>query len=468
MSSRFGARHPVGLYLLCAVELCERFAGTLLGSLLLLYLNERLGMASGAAMRVAGAFNAVVYASSVPGGIFADRFIGARRAILLGAALLAVGYAVLSTDQAPALYPAAFLLIVGHALFKPNISAAVGKLYERADHRRDHAYSIFYVICNVGAALGPLAGGSLRSVYGWPTAFGAAALAMFCAFAAGVIGYRILTPIDPRIGAEDRSRMEAPSPQAWPVAAMAGLLLAVLLFTATYEQSGQSLLFWVRDCAHRSLFGHTLPPSTLLAVPGVLVLALQPLLSRLLSALAGRGREPTHLARILTGLLCSVGAYVLMVAATVLHGQRPSTISIWWLVGCFLALTLGELLVYPVSLSLVTRMAPPSLTAAAAGIWMAAIAVGQWLAGEVAARWAIWSHATFFAAVATLALSAVAVLALTARRIHRALSDEEKGRHAAPATHQPLPPASPHLSRKCDSVRASIDAVSTHLSIAKV
>jgi dipeptide/tripeptide permease len=73
MSSRFGARHPVGLYALCAVELFERFAGTLLGSLLLLYLNERLGMPTGSATRLGGAFNAAIYLSSVIGGIIADR-----------------------------------------------------------------------------------------------------------------------------------------------------------------------------------------------------------------------------------------------------------------------------------------------------------------------------------------------------------------------------------------------------------
>ncbi len=98
MSSRFGARHPVGLYALCAVELFERFAGALLGSLMLLYLNERLGMASSTATRVGGAFNAVVYLSSVIGGVIADRCLGPRRAILLGAGLLAVGHVVLSMD----------------------------------------------------------------------------------------------------------------------------------------------------------------------------------------------------------------------------------------------------------------------------------------------------------------------------------------------------------------------------------
>src|SRR5437016_1631965 len=88
-------KHSKGFYTLCSVELFERFAGSLLGSLLLLYLNERLGMTPGTATRIGGAFNAAVYLSSVIGGIAADRWLGTRRAILLGAGLLAVGYAVL-------------------------------------------------------------------------------------------------------------------------------------------------------------------------------------------------------------------------------------------------------------------------------------------------------------------------------------------------------------------------------------
>jgi hypothetical protein len=114
--------HPKGFYSLCAVELFERFAGTLLGSLLLLYLSERLGMTTGSATRLSGTFNAAIYLSSVIGGVIADRWLGTRRAMLLGTLLLALGYAVLSMDSATLLYPSVGLLMLGHALFKPSIT----------------------------------------------------------------------------------------------------------------------------------------------------------------------------------------------------------------------------------------------------------------------------------------------------------------------------------------------------------
>ncbi len=422
MASVIGARHPVGLYLLCVVELCERFAGSLLGSLLLLYLNERIGLSPGIATRLGGAFNAAVYLSSVLGGVVADRWLGTYRAILLGAALLAVGYGVLSVDRATALYPAAGLLVLGHALFKPNISTAVGKLYDRGSPRREDAFSVFYVVFNIGAACGPVAGGALRAGYGWSVAFSVAALAMLLALGAGILSYRWLAATVHSQGTAAANSAKPLARPAWPLGAMAGILGAGLLFTASYEQSGQSLLFWTRDCTQRSLLGHSLPPSSLLALPGLLVLMLQPLLTRTMSSFAKRRHPPTVLSRIQVGLGFGVVAYLIMVGAALLHGQRQAAVSPWWLLACFVALTIGELLVYPLMMALVTRLAPPTGTAAAMGLLMASFAAGQLLAGEVAARWAVWSSTTLFATLAGIALAASVVMRWARKRVLAALS----------------------------------------------
>ena len=308
MSSRFGDRHPVGLYVLCAVELLERFAGTMLGSLLLLYLSERLGMTTGSATRLGGAFNAAIYLSSVIGGVIADRWLGTRRAMLLGALLLAFGYAVLSMDSATLLYPAAGLLMLGHSLFKPSISSAVGKLYPRNDPRRDDAYSLFYVVFNIGSGCGPIAGGFLRSHLGWSAAFTVAGLAMLAALSTGLLCFRfVVETAGPNTDAQTSPSKDL-TRSTWPTAALLGVLGSGLLFTAVYEQSGQSLLLWARDCTRRSLLGYSVPPSSLLGLPGLLVLGIQPLLSRTQSALSRRGHRPSPLLRIGIGLLFGVVA----------------------------------------------------------------------------------------------------------------------------------------------------------------
>lgn len=425
MSSRFGDRHPVGLYVLCAVELFERFAGTMLGSLLLLYLSERLGMTTGSATRLGGAFNAAIYLSSVIGGVIADRWLGTRRAMLLGALLLAFGYAVLSMDSATLLYPAAGLLMLGHSLFKPSISSAVGKLYPRNDPRRDDAYSLFYVVFNIGSGCGPIAGGFLRSQLGWSAAFAVAGLAIMAALGVGLFCFRyVVKTAGPNPDAKTSSIQDL-ARSTWPTAALLGVLGSGLLFTAVYEQSGQSLLLWARDCTRPSLLGYSFPPSSLLGLPGLLVLGIQPLLSRTLSALSSRGHRPSPLLRIGIGLLCGVVAYLIMVIAALRQAGSQGLVSPAWLVVCFAALTVAELLVYPLCMSLVTRLAPQTSTAVALGLWLVSLAGGHWLAGEVASHWAMWSHKTLFAMLAALALAAVVVLALASRPIRRAMEGDD-------------------------------------------
>lgn len=247
---------------------------------------------------------------------------------------------------------------------------------------------------------------------------------MSLATAAGLVSYRWLTGTAQEHSEEDSALSKEVLRASWPVAAMAGILAAGLLFTAVYEQTGQSLLLWARDCTRRSLFGYSFPASSLLGVPGLLVLGMQPLLSRTVSTLAKRGLGPSLLDRIRLGLLFGVVAYLVMTGAALLQRRGQELVSPWWLVSCFVALTLGELLVYPLSMALVTRLAPPTATAAAMGLWMAALAGGQWLAGEIAAQWAMWSHAAFFTVLAALALAAACVLALAARSIRRAVPEE--------------------------------------------
>lgn len=419
MSSVIGARHPVGLYALCAIELFERFAASLLGSLLLLYLNERLGLTLSTATRWSGSFNAMVYLSSVLGGIVADRVLGTRRSVLLGATLLAAGYVTLSLDAAPLLYPAAALLVAGHALFKPSISASVSKLYGPTDARREEAYSLFYVVFNVGAACGPVAGGFLRRYFGWSGAFSVGALAMGIALLLGMLGSGWFT-------AQGKAATHAPHPHAeqaqrWPVVSLLGLLCSTLLFTAAYEQSGLSLLLWSRDCTRRALLGHELPASVWLSLPGVLVLAIQPLLRMVIAVWARRSGEPSLVARIGAGLACGVSAYLVMFIAAWTHAAHRVPVSSVWLLVCFVALTLGELLVYPLSMALVTRVAPPHASTIAMSLFLVSLSGGQWLAGEVAAQWATWPHARMFVTLAGLALSALGALALARRSIERAI-----------------------------------------------
>ena len=134
-------------------EMWERFSFYGMRALLVLYMMQGfLEMGDADAYGVYGAYGALVYATPFIGGAIADRFLGARRAVVLGGILMAAGHLLMSIEQSTAFYTALALLIVGNGFFKPNISTIVGSLYDGTDLNRDGGFTIFYMGINLGAA----------------------------------------------------------------------------------------------------------------------------------------------------------------------------------------------------------------------------------------------------------------------------------------------------------------------------
>ncbi|MCC5919717.1 MAG: peptide MFS transporter [Cyclobacteriaceae bacterium] len=176
--------HPKGLFYLFFAELWERFSFYGMRALLILYMVNALfedmnkGVADKLAFAIYGGYGALVYFTPVIGGIIADRYLGYRRAIMLGAILFVLGHFVLAIEHPVFFYGALALIIVGNGFFKPNISSLVGSLYERGDKRRDTGFTIFYMGINMGAATAPLVCDWLGRTYGYHYGFGAAGVGM--------------------------------------------------------------------------------------------------------------------------------------------------------------------------------------------------------------------------------------------------------------------------------------------------
>ena len=128
------------------------------------------------ASQIYGIYTALVYLTPIFGGLLADRLLGQRRMVIIGATLMAIGHFLMAVE--PLLLFALLALILGNGAFKPNISTQVGWLYPPGDHRRDRAYSIFYVGINIGAFLAPLVCGTLGEKAGWHYGFAAAGVGM--------------------------------------------------------------------------------------------------------------------------------------------------------------------------------------------------------------------------------------------------------------------------------------------------
>ena len=159
-------RHPRGLATLFFTELWERFSYYGMRAILVLYMvapvaQGGLGFDTKHAASIYGTYTMSVYLTALPGGMLADRLLGARLAVLLGGIVIACGHFSMVFHSLTFFYLGMVLIAVGTGLLKPNISAMVGGLYAKDDPRRDSGFSIFYMGINIGAVMAPLVCGYL-------------------------------------------------------------------------------------------------------------------------------------------------------------------------------------------------------------------------------------------------------------------------------------------------------------------
>ena len=174
-------RHPAGLTTLFLTEMWERFSYYGMRALLVLYMvdpGSGLGFDVPKATRIYGMYTGAVYFTNIFGGLLADRFLGARLAVLLGGIVIASGHFSMAMQALPSFYAGLVLVALGTGLLKPNISVMVGKLYAEDDPRRDSGFSIFYMGINLGAMIAPLICGYIGQRISWHLGFAMAGFGM--------------------------------------------------------------------------------------------------------------------------------------------------------------------------------------------------------------------------------------------------------------------------------------------------
>jgi POT family proton-dependent oligopeptide transporter len=427
--------HPRGLSFLFATEMWERFSYYGMRALLVLYMVKYLlqperaqtviGLASmkGAlealfgpldiqplASQIYGFYTGLVYLTPVLGGLLADRLLGQRRTVVIGAALMALGHFMMAFE--PLFLFALTVLILGNGAFKPNISTQVGALYAPGDARRDRAFSIFYVGINLGAFLAPLVCGTLGEQIGWHYGFAAAGVGM-------TLGLAIYLYAAPALPPDERSKRvnagDAPAfgGDDWrALGALMLLALPVTLFWATYEQVGNTIALWADAHTERSIapFAFTIPTTWFQAVNPFLIFAFTPIILALWKWQAATGREPSTAAKMAFGCFLNAAAHLILFAAALHAGAEKAS---WlWLAGYFVVITVGELYLSPTGLSLVTKVAPARYLSMMMGLWLANIFLGGLLAGYLGSLWSAMEKSDFFLMLAVIAaLAGLAVLA---------------------------------------------------------
>ena len=421
------AGHPKGLYMLFMVEMWERFNYYGMRALLSLFMiSAVIGFSKEKASNIYGMFTALVYLTPVLGGYLADRYIGKRHSITIGAILMALGQFTLASYEiippVVSLATGLTLIIIGNGFFKPNISSIVGELYEPNDVRRDAGFTIFYMGINVGAFFAPFicgyfgepsAGMDPMAAYAkWKYGFMCAGIGMII----GLIWYLVsqnrylghigLHPVTKNAQDEDeeeRAKAEAANKpltqDEWDkIKAILTFTFFAVFFFAFFEQAGTSLNFFAAEATNLNpvlpLIGQIhLKASYFQAVNPIFVVLLAPLFAKMWIKLGDK--DPSIPAKFGWGLFLQGLAFaIIAVGAAVYTSNGP--VSALWLVFMYMFCTMGELCLSPVGLSMVTKLAPLKFMSLLMGVWLMASFFGNLLAGWLASHYESWSLTTLF------------------------------------------------------------------------
>ena len=389
--------HPPGLTVLFLTQMWAEFSYFGLQALLVYYMTERLGFSQQRSSLIYGAYGGAAFFTPFLGGIIADRWLGRRRSVVAGGVLMMCGHFAMALPSL--LLPALVLVAIGNGLFIPPLAVQVGSLYAEHDARRAHAFTAYYMGINLGGLLAPLVCGSLGEFFGWHWGFAAAGIGMMF----GLIIYRFcaaLLPPEPataraanRDGAAPASTLER---QRLRLLAM--IVAVVVLFRVAYEQSGNVIALWVAHQTDRTLFGGTvtIPATWFQAINPLLIIVLAPVLLAWWGRQERRHGRPNLLLRMSLGCAVAGLSMLVMVAAAALYASRLHPVSAGWVAGYFLLLTIGELMVVPVGLTMVSALAPARLAGTAMGAWYIAKFLGSVLAGVMGAYWGTLPATVFF------------------------------------------------------------------------
>ncbi len=463
--------HPRGLSFLFATEMWERFAYYGMRAILVLYLTNFL-LLSGQAEHVAGYwaikgvfeglvghtlavqpfssmiygfYTGFVYLTPFFGGLIADRWLGQRYSVIVGAVLMAIAEFIL---MVPSLFfLGLLLLILGNGFFKPNISTQVGNLYRPGDSRIDRAYSIFYVGINVGAFFSPLVAGTLGEDVGYQWGFCAAGIGMLIGLVIYLYALRTLPP--DRIARLKNSTAEKTpmTAQDWKaVIAIILLCIPVTFFWATYEQQGNTINLWAQDFTNRRLIpgiiDWQIPVTWFQAFNPFMIFAFTPLVVALWGRQAKKGSEPNTVMKMALGLFMLAVSYLVMAAAAYFAPEGGAS---WlWLFVFFVFITFGELYLSPIGLALVARVAPPQILSMMMGLWFITSFTGNLLQGYIGSFFSQMDKVQFFLLCAGIGAAAGVVTWLFNFPMKPIL--ERKGPLSQPELAEPQ--ADPHIEPK--------------------
>ncbi|MHC5200831.1 peptide MFS transporter [Myroides sp. LJL119] len=444
----FSGKYPKQIWSLFFSEMWERFCFYGMRGMLVFFMIYQLDFTEESANLQYGSTQAFVYAFTFLGGIFADKILGFRKSLFWGGLLMIVGSLVLAYDPKAFFFTGIAFTVIGTGFFKPNISTMVGKLYKKGDGRTDAGFSLFYAGINLGALIGgylciAIGKGHILADYipadkTWNVAFGLAALVMIISLVNFTLTKKSLGPIglQPMQVNADGQQIKMPfwkelatyigtfamiplvilminntqytnyfmlivgplallylfyemtkltvSERKKILAALIFIVFSILFF-GIYEQAGGSLSIFASKNLDSNLLGMHLDPNGVNNSGGAFfIIFIAPLMGLLWIWLHKKGIEPNTIIKFGLGfLLLGAGYYALF--ATKLFATLQGITSLDFFTLALLIITLGELCLSPIGLSIMTKLSTANLQGMMMGMWFLASAYGQYVAGLLGA-----------------------------------------------------------------------------------
>ena len=423
--------HPIGLGYLAFTEAWERFSFYGMQALLVLYMTKELllpghvenvalfkpfsalfGGIEGQALASAifGTYAASVYLTPILGGFLADRVLGKRRTVLLGAVTMAVGHFLMAFEAA--FLFALLCLVLGSGMFKGNIASQVGALYGPGDLRRADAFQIFYLGINAGVIASPLIVGTLGETVGWHWGFGAAGVGMLIGLAIYLAGQKHL----PREHFEPQGKAAAAAPKLeagdWPAVIALVLLIPVLAVAIVpNNQIFNAYLVWGDQQFDLNFMGEKLPTTWLVTLDALVSVSFLALVALFYRWYGKRWKEPDEITKIIIGSAFSVGGMLCLYMATETQGAGQK-IGLAWPVAFHVINSIGFAHMLPVSLALFAKLAPKAINATVIGLYYLAFFSGNALVGWIGGFYETMQTTEFWLLHAGLAAGAGVVFLL--------------------------------------------------------
>lgn len=435
--------HPRGLYYLAFTELWERFSYYGMTALLTLYMVKQLLLPGHAehvlgldglrhlfefrgpmsnlafASLIYGWYGGLVYFTPILGGLIADRLLGAKRTVVLGALLMSAGHLAMSFDVSFLI--ALLLLILGSGCLKGNISAQVGTLYpQAAESLRERGFTIFSTGINIGAVIGPLATVTVAEIYGWHAGFALAAALMLLALAIYLAGQRHLPEqrLVRSTNAEKVALTPAEKRRTW---ALIAIILLVVPVNIAYPMIWSIGIVWIDQHVGLATALGSVPAGWFNSLDSLgSIIAAAPLVA-LWASQARRNAEPASITKLAIGSLL-MGLSILLLTAGSLLPDAEGKVSVYWAIAAYLGTGVAFMWFWPVTLSTVSALAPPQVRSTLMGGSFIALFLGTVIMGWVGSFYDQMAPVTFWTLDASIAIVGALLIMLARRPLERMLA----------------------------------------------